>query len=189
MVSLPTSQLSWRGRRKLLFFEFGALYFVEMVVATKHEVQKHQSRVSMTSAARIIIGLFICLLGWQSAGLVSAQTPAPKAAEPSGYRITLTDNYSFEVDEIWNQGSEVWYRKGSISKGLDSGSVKKITPLSKAAPDVKAAPEVATEKKPSEPPAPFRFSFRIRDVGAAARQATPCGGADATADRAGASAG
>ena len=109
----------------------------------------------MTSAARIITALFICLLGWQSTGIVSAQTPAPKAAEPTRYRITLTDDYSFEVDEIWNQGSEVWYRKGSISKGLDSATVKKITPLSKAPAEVKPAPEVATEKKPFEPAAPL----------------------------------
>lgn len=103
----------------------------------------------MTSAARIITGLFICLLGWQSAGPVSAQTPPTQTA---GFRITLTDNYSFEVDEIWKQGAEVWYRKGSISKALDSATVKKITPLSKAAPEVKPTPEVATEKKSSETP-------------------------------------
>ena len=107
----------------------------------------------MTSAARIITGFFICLLGWQFAGVVSAQTPAPQNAEPTRFRITLTDNYSFEADEIWNQGSEVWYRKGSISKGLDSASVKKITPLTKTAPEVKPVP--ATEKKSSEPPAPL----------------------------------
>ena len=136
-------------------FKFGALYFVGMVVATKHKVQKHQSRVSMTSAARIITVLFVCLLGWQTTGLVFAQTPAKQADEPTKYRITLKDNYSFEVDQVWNQGSEVWYRKGSISKGLDSAAVKKITPLSTAAPEVKPVPEVATEKKPSEPPAPL----------------------------------
>ena len=106
----------------------------------------------MTSAARIITVFFICLLGWQSAGLVSAQTPPTQAAEPTRYRITLTDNYSFEVDEIWNQGSEVWYRKGLISKGLDSATVKKITPLTKAAPEVKPKAEVATEKKLPETP-------------------------------------
>lgn len=109
----------------------------------------------MTSAARIITVFFICLLGWQY-GLVSAQPAQPAQtappAEPARYRITLTDNYSFEVDEIWNQGAEVWYRKGSISKGLDSATVKKITPLAKAAPEVKPPAEVATEKKPAEAP-------------------------------------
>ena len=54
-----------------------------------------------------------------SAGVVAAQT---------GVRITLTDGYSFEVDEVWKQGEEIWYRKGSISKRLE-GSVKKLTPL------------------------------------------------------------
>lgn len=109
----------------------------------------------MTSAARIIKCLLICLLGWQSAGLVSAQTPALQPPEPTGYRITLTDNYSFEVDAIWKQGAEIWYRKGSISKGLDSASVRKITPLTKPSTEVKPTPEVATEKKPSEPPSPL----------------------------------
>jgi hypothetical protein len=40
-------------------------------------------------------------------------------------RITLTDGYSFEVDEVWKQGDEIWYRKGGISKRLE-GSVKKL---------------------------------------------------------------
>jgi hypothetical protein len=110
-------------------------------------------RIKMTSAARIITTcLFSCLLGWQSAGFVFGQTAPTQTSEPSGYRITLTDNYSFEVDAVWNQGDELWYRKGGISKGLNSGSVKKITPLTKAAPEVKAVPEkVADQKSPEAP--------------------------------------
>lgn len=70
----------------------------------------------MTSAARII-GLFVlCLLIWQFAGTVSAQTTV--------YQITLVDGYTFEVDEVWKQGDEVWYRKGGISKAVPASSVK-----------------------------------------------------------------
>ena len=54
-----------------------------------------------------------------SAGVVAAR---------QGVRITLADGYSFEVDEVWKQGDETWYRKGSVSRRLE-GSVKKLTPL------------------------------------------------------------
>jgi len=50
----------------------------------------------MTSAARIIGVFIVCLLSWQLAGTVFAQTDPPA---PTGYVITLTDGYSFEVDE------------------------------------------------------------------------------------------
>ena len=114
----------------------------------------------MTSAARIITALTVFLLTWQSAGVVFAQTAAATPApEPSSYRITLTDNYSFEVEAVWKQGDEVWFRKGSISKGIDSATVKKITPLTKAAPAEKAAPAAATEKQ--SPPAPLAIWIHL----------------------------
>jgi len=106
----------------------------------------------MTSAARIITALSIFLLTWHAAGVVLAQTPA-QPAEPTSYRITLTDNYSFEVEAVWKQGDEVWFRKGSISKSIDSSTVKKITPLTKPAPAEKPAPAAVTEKQ--SPPAPL----------------------------------
>jgi len=63
-------------------------------------------------------------------------------AAQQSVRITLADGYSFEVDEVWKQGEEIWYRKGGISKRLE-GSVKKLTPLTKEEP--------ATAKKESAP--------------------------------------
>lgn len=91
--------------------------------------------------ARLFIRLvLLCLLAWQSTGVVSAQQ--------QNVRITLADGYEFEVDEVWKQGNEVWYRKGSISRQLDQ-PIKKMTPLSKDVP-AKAAPEVVTAKTAAE---------------------------------------
>ena len=78
------------------------------------------------------------------------------AAAQQTVRITLTDGYSFEVDEVWKQGEEIWYRKGSISKRLE-GSVKKLTPLTKEEPastktsaTAAAAPAAEVAKAPAE---------------------------------------
>lgn len=115
----------------------------------------------MTSAARIITCLFLCLLGWHLTPAVSAQSAPTQTAEASGFRITLTDNYSFEVDAYWKQGTEIWYRQGSVSRGVDAANVKKITPLTKAAPEIKPVPEVVTEKKSLEPPAPLAIWIHL----------------------------
>lgn len=102
----------------------------------------------MTSAARIITVLFLCLLIWHPAGVVFGQTdtPAPPT-EPPRYEVTLTDGRTFEVDEVWKQGDEIWYRRGGISKGMPTSSVKKFGPKS-----VSPKP-VAT--KPTAAPAPL----------------------------------
>jgi transglycosylase-like protein with SLT domain len=94
----------------------------------------------MTSAARIITVLFLCLLIWQPVRVVFAQTEPPP---PTTYQITLTDGYTFEVDEVWKQGDELWFRKGGVAKSLPISSVKRFGPKS-----VSPAP-VAT--KPATP--------------------------------------
>ncbi|HEU4434743.1 MAG TPA: lytic transglycosylase domain-containing protein [Pyrinomonadaceae bacterium] len=94
--------------------------------------------------------LVFVLLGL-SAGVVAAQQTV---------RITLADGYSFEVDEVWKQGEEIWYRKGAISKRLE-GSVKKLTPLTKEEPaTAKSAPapvaaSAPVAAKPDAEPAPL----------------------------------
>jgi soluble lytic murein transglycosylase-like protein len=113
----------------------------------------------MTSAARIISLIFVCLLSSQPAGVVFGQTdtPAPPPA-PTTYRITLTDGYTFEVDEVWKQGDEIWYRQGRVSKSIEASSVKKFTPVAaaKTAPAKSAAkPEALAAKTPDAPPAPL----------------------------------
>lgn len=103
-----------------------------------------------TSAAHLIRMLFACLLIWQTTGIVFAQKtePAP-STPPQSIRITLADGYTFEVEEMWKQGDETWYRKGGISKRLE-GSVHKVTPIEKLAP-AKTAPTAVAAKPPAEP--------------------------------------
>jgi hypothetical protein len=107
----------------------------------------------MTSAARIITVLFLCLLVWHPARVVFGQNDPPN--EPAiRYRITLIDGYSFEVDEVWKQGEEVWYRKGGISKSLQASAVKKFEPLAVKAPPKSPAPQVAATNA-ATPPVPL----------------------------------
>lgn len=111
----------------------------------------------MTSAARIItIGFVVWLLAWQFTGIVSAQTDPPaQPAAPTRYRITLVDGYTFEVDEVWKQGDEVWYRKGAVSRSLDAKSVKKFGPLEIKPPATKSVSTEAVAPKPAAPAAPL----------------------------------
>ena len=90
----------------------------------------------------------VCLLTWQLGGIVYAQNETAAAAQPQTIRITLTDGYTFEVDEVGKQGDEIWYRQGSIWKRLN-GTVKKLTPVKKAVP-VKPAAEPVAAAAPAE---------------------------------------
>src|SRR5215212_1648420 len=129
-ASHPTSSLSWR------------------------EAPEELGR--MTSAARITRILIICLLAWQPAGTVLAQADLPtQPPAPTRYQITLTDGYSFEVDEVWKQGDEIWYRKGALSKGLDAKSVKKFGPLAANTPSVKSPSPDLAGARPATPTAPL----------------------------------
>jgi len=69
------------------------------------------------------------LLCWLSVLAVNAQekttNPAPKVI---GNIITLTDGYSFKVDEVWNEGEDVWYRKGTIRQRV-TGTIKSVKPI------------------------------------------------------------
>lgn len=53
-----------------------------------------------------------------------------EAGEVVGNRITLADGYSFEADEVWKDGEEIWFRKGMISQRLQQ-SVSSIKPIVK----------------------------------------------------------
>lgn len=102
----------------------------------------------MTSAARIIRVFIFCLLIWQPAEAVFGQT------NPARYQITLVDGYSFEVDEVWKQGEEIWFRKGRISKGIDAASVKKYGPLAATTNPPKSPTPDAVAPNPATPAAP-----------------------------------
>lgn len=107
----------------------------------------------MTSAARIITVAFLCLLIWQPARVVFAQTDLP--TEPARFRITLIDGYAFEVEEVWKQGDEIWYRKGGISKGLAASSVKKFEAVGPKPAPIKSPSPAAAPPKPEDPAEPL----------------------------------
>jgi hypothetical protein len=77
-----------------------------------------------------------------------SNTNAKTEGQIVGNRITLADGYSFEVDEIWKQGDETWYRKGTISKQLE-GPIKSVKPLIKQ-PPAKAENEPVAAKTPAD---------------------------------------
>src|ERR1051326_1628964 len=98
---------------------------------------------------QIKLVLVLCSL---SALTVHAQN-TPKQTEPkiTGNVITLSDGYSFEVDEVWKQGDDTWYRIGNVRKQL-SQPVKSVKPIfEKVKPEAAAAEKTAkTEKHTSE---------------------------------------
>jgi soluble lytic murein transglycosylase-like protein len=109
----------------------------------------------MTSAARIIRVFIFCLLIWQPAEAVFGQTdtPAPPPA-PTRHQITLVDGRTFEVDDVWKQGDEIWYRNGNIAKGIAASSIKTYGPLEVKAHPTKAVAPEAVAIKPATPPEP-----------------------------------
>jgi soluble lytic murein transglycosylase-like protein len=71
-----------------------------------------------------------------------------EAGEVIGKRITLSDGYSLEVDEVWKDGDEIWYRKGNISARLQN-AVSSVKPIIKAAAPAPAGTgQVATVVRP-----------------------------------------
>jgi hypothetical protein len=68
------------------------------------------------------VALLLCLLSALS--VHSQQTPQ----KVIGQSITLVDGYTFDVDEVWKQGDEIWYRKGSINRQVTQ-QVKSVKPI------------------------------------------------------------
>src|ERR1051326_9369661 len=58
----------------------------------------------------------------------SKQTEPQVGQKLTGNIITLVDGYSFEVDEVWKQGDDTWYRIGNVRKQL-SQPVKSVKPI------------------------------------------------------------
>ncbi|HEU0253621.1 MAG TPA: lytic transglycosylase domain-containing protein [Pyrinomonadaceae bacterium] len=62
-----------------------------------------------------------------------AESPQPSAQPPAqpkvtGNIVTLSDGYTFEADEVWKQGDELWYRKGNITQRIPQ-QVKSVKPI------------------------------------------------------------
>ena len=99
---------------------------------------------------KIKLVLLLCSL---SVLTVHAQN-TPKQTEPqvgqklTGNIITLSDGYSFEVDEVWKQGDDTWYRIGNVRKQL-SQPVKSVKPIfEKIKPEPAAAEKTAKAATP-----------------------------------------
>ncbi len=103
---------------------------------------------------QITLAVSLCLL---SAFAVTAQdktaSPAPKA---TGTIITLADGYSFQVDEVWKQGDEVWYRKGGIARQIQQPvkSIKAIADQPKAEATEAAKPVTTATVNTAAPTTP-----------------------------------
>lgn len=71
------------------------------------------------------------------------ESPEPKV---TGNIVTLTDGYTFEADEVFKQGDELWFRKGNLTQAI-RGQVKSIKPVyEKAKPSPPEAAKTETSK-------------------------------------------
>ncbi len=96
--------------------------------------------------------------------------PAPEQGEVVGHKITLADGYTFEADEVWKSGDELWYRKGNVTRSLQL-SVKSVSPIIKAKPAAATTVSPANAAKTAVPATPILWinlvggaRFRVDDV-------------------------
>src|ERR1044072_8936777 len=76
------------------------------------------------------------------------QTEPQAGQKLTGNIITLVDGSSFEIDEIWKQGDDTWYRIGNGRKQL-SQPVKSVKPIfEKVKPEPAAAEKTAKAATP-----------------------------------------
>jgi soluble lytic murein transglycosylase-like protein len=97
---------------------------------------------------QIALALFLCSL---FAIPVHAQKPT-ESPEPkvTGNIVTLADGYSFEADEVWKQGDELWYRKGNLTQSI-RGQVKSVKPIYEKATSAPPEPEKTAAAAKSQP--------------------------------------
>jgi murein DD-endopeptidase MepM/ murein hydrolase activator NlpD len=90
------------------------------------------------------------------------------AGQVVGKRITLSDGYSFEADEVWQDADGIWYRKGNISQRLQ-GAVSSVKPIVRdqetKAPSGGQVSTAVSQQPPS--PAPPPAAIWIHLVGGA----------------------
>jgi transglycosylase-like protein with SLT domain len=95
----------------------------------------------------------------------SSETAVPNKAETGeivGQRLILSNGRILEADQVWKQGTVVWYTRGGLTQSLDL-ELNKIEPV--YAPRPKDQP--TTSPKPSAPVAPPEKSVWIHLVGGA----------------------
>ena len=119
---------------------------------------------------QITLTLLLCLL---SALAIHAQEkttqdkPAKTPPKVIGYKVTLVDGYSFEVDEVSKQGAETWVRKGNVQRQIQEAikSVKPIyeQPKPEAAAETAKTVTTATTSTPAKPAAPEQIWIYLID--------------------------
>ena len=96
---------------------------------------------------QITCAVVLCLL---SALAINAQDKTTKTPPKIiGYKITLADGYSFDVEEVNKQGDETWYRKGNVQRQVQ-GPIKSIKPILEQL-EAAATPKTVTTTKPDTP--------------------------------------
>jgi len=119
---------------------------------------------------QITLTLLLCLL---SALAIHAQEkttqdkPAKTPPKIIGYKVTLVDGYSFEVDEVSKQGAETWVRKGNVQRQIQEAikSVKPIyeQPKPEAAAETAKTVTTASTSTPTKPAAPEQIWIYLID--------------------------
>jgi soluble lytic murein transglycosylase-like protein len=109
---------------------------------------------------QITLVLVLCSLSALTVG-AQQQAPAPKV---TGNVITFADGRTFQVDEVFKQGDELWYRKGNITAQLPY-PVKSVKPIYEQPKP--PAPEAAKTAKTVAPqpaaPAPVAIWIHLVD--------------------------
>jgi Transglycosylase SLT domain len=106
---------------------------------------------------QIMLVLLLCSL---SVTVVHAQDKTPaQAPKVTGNIITLADGYTFQVDEVWKQGDETWYRKGNITQRVPQ-AVKSVKPIFE---DAKPSPADVTKTAKTESPQPVTVWIHLVD--------------------------
>ena len=121
---------------------------------------------------QITLTLLLCLLSALAIHAQDKTTPDKPAKTPPkiiGYKVTLVDGYSFEVDEVSKQGEETWVRKGNVQRQIQ-GAIKSVKPIYEQ-PKPEAAAETAktvttpstTTSTPTKPVAPEQIWIYLID--------------------------
>ncbi len=113
----------------------------------------------MRTPSKTILTLASCAILFVVPNLVQAKkkskriaAPAPEAAveeASSTVRIRLVDGSAFAVDEAWESGQGVWYRRGGMTQLIPRDRVKRIERSSaEQAIETPAAPKVVVADQP-----------------------------------------
>ena len=104
--------------------------------------------------------MLVLLLCSLSVTVVHAQDKTPaQAPKVTGNIITLADGYTFQVDEVWKQGDETWYRKGNITQRVPL-AVKSVKPIFE---EPKPSPAEVAKTAKAESPQPVTVWIHLVD--------------------------